>query len=72
MVSASTDAPAWLRVAVWSFALALVVLGVVLALAAASWWPLVALLGLAVPLLPASATRSRRPGSALRGSAPRS
>ncbi|QCQ17398.1 hypothetical protein [Microbacterium sp. RG1] len=54
MASASTDVPAWLRVVVWSLALGLAVLGVALALAAASWWPLVALLGLAIPLLPIS------------------
>ncbi|WP_243232282.1 hypothetical protein [Microbacterium sp. CIAB417] len=60
MASASTDVPAWLRVVVWSLALGLAVLGAALALAAASWWPLVAFLGLAIPLLPMSATRSRR------------
>ncbi|MDY0828316.1 hypothetical protein SK224_04160 [Microbacterium sp. BG28] len=54
MASASTDVPAWLRVVVWSLALGLAVLGVALALTAASWWPLVAFLGLAIPLLPIS------------------
>ncbi|MDR6200015.1 hypothetical protein QE374_001924 [Microbacterium sp. SORGH_AS428] len=52
MDAVSPAVPAWLRVVVWSLALELAVLGVALALAAASWWPLVALLGLAVPLLP--------------------
>ncbi|WP_344226700.1 hypothetical protein [Microbacterium binotii] len=60
MASASTDVPVWLRVVVWSLALGLAAVGAALALAAASWWPLVAFLGLAIPLLPTSATRSRR------------
>lgn len=54
MDAVSPDVHAWLRVAVWSLVLGLAMLGVALALVAASWWPLVALLGLAVPLLPIS------------------
>ncbi|GAB3150148.1 hypothetical protein GCM10027058_13900 [Microbacterium neimengense] len=60
MAFASPDVPVWLDAAVWSLALGLAVLGIALALVAASWWPLVAFLGLAVPLLPISAARSRR------------
>ena len=55
--------PRWLRATVWGIALALALLGVVLAVLSSSWLPLVYIvLGLALPMFPVGSlmTRSRR------------
>ncbi|WP_431798576.1 hypothetical protein [Microbacterium kunmingense] len=52
MASARDAVPRGLRVTVWTLALCFAVLGVVLFLVTGSGWPLVAFLGVAVPMVP--------------------
>lgn len=42
--------PTWLRVVVWSVAIVLALVGMVLAVVSSSFWPLIAFAGLAVPI----------------------
>lgn len=55
----SDTVPTWLRSTLWALAGLITVVGVVVASATASFWPLIAIAGLAIPLMP---LRSRRPG----------
>lgn len=52
--------PAWLKVVVWSIAISLAIVGIVLAVASSSFWPLIAFAGLAVPMMPIGSMRSSR------------
>lgn len=52
--------PTWLRVLVWSIAIALAIVGIVLAVVSSSFWPLIAFAGLAVPMMPIGSVRSSR------------
>jgi len=56
--------PTWLRVLVWSIAIALAIVGIVLAVVSSSFWPLIAFAGLAVPMMPIGSMRSSRRAAA--------
>lgn len=61
MISAKQSAvPTWLKVVVWSIAIGLAILGIVLAIVASSFWPLITFAGLAVPMMPIELPSSRR------------
>lgn len=67
MEPVAVPTPRWLRATVWGIALALALLGVVLAVLSSSWLPLVYIvLGLALPMFPVGSpmtrSRRRRPG----------
>lgn len=56
--------PRWVPIVVWSIALSLAAVGVVLAIVTSSLWPLLAFAGLAIPMLPIG---GRRPGASVAG-----
>ncbi|WP_127794657.1 hypothetical protein [Agromyces sp. LHK192] len=59
--SASEQVQRRARIAAWVSVAVIALCGVVVAIATAEWWPLVLLLGLALPMLPiGSARRSAR------------
>ncbi len=60
----SSAVPAWVRVVVWSIAIGLAVLGVVLAIVSSSLWPLIAFAGLALPMFPIGTPRTSKSRSA--------
>lgn len=49
--------PRWVPVVVWSIALTLAAVGIVVAIVTSSVWPLVAFAGLAIPMLPIGGRR---------------
>lgn len=53
-----TGPPRWVTVVVWSIALSLAAVGIVLAIVTSSLWPLLAFAGLAIPMLPIGGRRS--------------
>lgn len=61
MSSAKQSAvPAWVNAVVWSIAIGLAIVGIVLAAVSSSFWPLIAFAGLAVPMMPIGSMRSSR------------
>lgn len=54
----SARVPGWVRVVVWIIAIGLAVLGVVVAIASSSFWPLIAFAGLALPMFPVGTFRA--------------
>ncbi|WP_109208621.1 MULTISPECIES: hypothetical protein [Microbacterium] len=60
MDSGSRVVPVWVKATTWSVAIGVAALGVVLSVALSSVWPLVAFLGLALPMVPVRASRSAR------------
>ncbi|MEI3866644.1 hypothetical protein V6S02_06045 [Microbacterium sp. CCNWLW134] len=67
MASEGDFVPGWLRATVWGIAISLAALGVVLALVSGSFLPLVALFGLAVPMVPLGRRRGAGAGSTGQG-----
>lgn len=47
-----TDVPVWLRTVVWSIAIGLAIVGIVLAVVSGNIWSLIAFAGLALPMVP--------------------
>lgn len=56
----SAAVPRWLKITVWSIAIVIALLGVVLALVSNSIWPLIAFAGLAIPMFPITTARTSR------------
>ena len=54
------EVPTWVKVTVWSIAIGLAVLGVVLAVVSSSFLPLIMFAGLAVPMMPIGSLRPSR------------
>ena len=50
--------PVWLRAALWSIAIGLTLVGIIAAAASSSAWPLLAVAGLALPILPLGTPRT--------------
>ncbi|MFC8680667.1 hypothetical protein ACFT30_04030 [Microbacterium ureisolvens] len=66
MDSGSRAVPVWVKATTWSVAIGVAALGVVLSVVLSSVWPLVAFLGLALPMMPVRESRPARvdvPGS---------
>ncbi|MBD7957117.1 hypothetical protein H9651_05670 [Microbacterium sp. Sa4CUA7] len=57
MTARDGEGSAWLSAAVWSLAIGVAVVGVVLAVVLSSFWPLLAFAGLAVPMMPVGVRR---------------
>jgi hypothetical protein len=63
MSSRSDEVRMWVKATVWSLAITFAVAGVVLSVVLGSLWPLVAFSGLAVPMIPVTASRRARTGA---------
>ncbi|MEV7692854.1 hypothetical protein AB0N73_05930 [Microbacterium sp. NPDC089189] len=58
--SSATAVPLWLTRVVWSFAIGIALLGIVVAIASSSFWPLICIAGLVLPLFPIGTPRTTR------------